>query len=66
MSDDFDPSPIIEWLRLNVGGDEDCHKLLNSLKTKIDKANDMMNQLRAMGHDIDDDYLVDINFFDDE
>ncbi|PWA52160.1 hypothetical protein CTI12_AA457280 [Artemisia annua] len=66
IEDDFDPSPIIDWLRLNVGGDEECQKLLNSLQTKIDKANEMISQLRAMGHDIDDDYLVDINFFDDE
>lgn len=66
FSDDFDLEPIIDWLRFNVGDDEACQKLLNSLKTKIDKANDLINQLRAMGHDIDDDYVVDLNFFDNE
>ena len=34
--------------------------------SKINKANELVNQLRAMGHDIDDDYMVDLNFFDDE
>ncbi|PWA64817.1 hypothetical protein CTI12_AA339830 [Artemisia annua] len=64
--DEFDPTPIIDWLKFNVGDDEACQKLLHSLKTKVDKANDLINQLRAMGHDIDDDYVVDLNFFDNE
>lgn len=66
FSDDFDPEPIIDWLRFNVGDVEQCQKVLSNLMSKINKANDLVNQLRAMGHDIDDDYMVDLNFFDDE
>ena len=66
FSDDFDLEPIIDWLRFNVGDVEECQKVLNKLMSKINKANDLVNELRAMGHDIDDDYIVDLNFFDDE
>lgn len=66
FSDDFDPEPIIDWLRFNVGDVEECQKVLSNLMSKINKANELVNQLRAMGHDIDDDYMVDLNFFDDE
>ena len=66
FSDDFDLEPIIDWLRFNVGDVEECQKVLTNLMSKINKANDLVNELRAMGHDIDDDYIVDLNFFDDE
>lgn len=62
----FDPEPIVDWLRFNVGDVEECQKFLCNLMSKINKANDLVSQLRAMGHHIDDDYMVDLNFFDDE
>ena len=41
-------------------------KLLDGLLCKINKAQEMVNALREMGHDIDDDYIVDLKFFDED
>ena len=33
--------------------------------SKIKKAQQMLNDIRGMGHDLDDDYIINLNFFDE-
>ena len=66
FSDVFDPEDIVDCLRFNVGDVEECQKFLTNLMSKINKANELVSKLRAMGHHIDDDYMVGLNIFDDE
>ncbi|GJY25314.1 hypothetical protein Tco_0400040 [Tanacetum coccineum] len=61
--DEMDESLLFNWLKLNVGDHEECEKFLNSVKARVFKADALINELRAMGHDLTDDYVVDLNFF---
>ncbi|GJR56418.1 hypothetical protein Tco_1406939 [Tanacetum coccineum] len=61
--DELDKSVLIHWLKLNVGDHEECEKVLNGVKARVFKADTLINELRAMGHDLSDDYVVDLNFF---
>ncbi|GKE31201.1 hypothetical protein Tco_1450523 [Tanacetum coccineum] len=61
--DSLDESVLIDWLKLNVGDHEECEKVLNGVKARVFKADALINELRAMGHDLSEDYVVDLNFF---
>ncbi|GKA85682.1 hypothetical protein Tco_0807336 [Tanacetum coccineum] len=61
--DELDESVLIDWLKLNVGDHEECEKVLNGVKARVFKPDTLINELRAMGHDLSDDYIVDLNFF---
>ena len=64
--DELDESIFIDWLKLNVGDPQESQKVLNGVKKKIEKTEAMINQIRAMGLELTDDYFVDLNFFSDE
>ncbi|GKB61987.1 ribonuclease H-like domain-containing protein [Tanacetum coccineum] len=61
--DSLDESVLIDWLKLNVGDHEECEKVLNGVKARVFKADALINELRAMGHDLSEDFIVDLNFF---
>ncbi|GJT30847.1 hypothetical protein Tco_0911122 [Tanacetum coccineum] len=61
--DELDESVLIDWLKLNVGDHEEYEKVLNGVKTRVFKADALINELRAMGHDLREYYVVDLNFF---
>lgn len=64
--DELDESIFLDWLKLNVGDPQESQKVLNGVKKKIEKTDAMINQIRAMGLELTDDYFVDLNFFSDE
>ena len=64
--DELDESIFLDWLKLNVGDPQESQKVLNGVKKKIEKTEAMINQIRAMGLELTDDYFVDLNFFSDE
>ena len=64
--DELDESIFIDWLKLNVGDPQESQKVLNAVKKKIEKTEAMINQIRAMGLELTNDYFVDLNFFSDE
>ncbi|GJT44654.1 hypothetical protein Tco_0953369, partial [Tanacetum coccineum] len=64
--DELDESLLIDWLKLNVGDHEECEKVLNGVKARVLKADAFINELRAMGHDLTDEYVADLNFFREE
>ena len=64
--DDLDESIFLDWLKLNVGDPQESQQVLDGVKSKIVKAESMIKELRAMGHELTDDYVVDLNFFGDE
>ena len=64
--DELDESILLDWLKLNVGDPQECQQVLAGCKKKIVKAEDMIKEVRAMGHELTDDYVVDLNFFSDE
>ncbi|GKB83657.1 hypothetical protein Tco_0950552 [Tanacetum coccineum] len=61
--DALDESVLIDWLKLNVEDHEECEKVLNGVKARVFKPDALFNELRAMGHDLSEDYIVDLNFF---
>ena len=64
--DELNESIFLDWLKLNVGDPQESQKVLNGVKKKIEKTEAMINQIRAMGLELTDDYFVDLNFFSDE
>ena len=54
--DELDESIFIDWLKLNVGDPQESQKVLNGVKKKIEKTEAMINQIRAMGLELTDDY----------
>ncbi|GKD65412.1 hypothetical protein Tco_1307520 [Tanacetum coccineum] len=64
--DEFDESFLIDWLKLNVGDHQECQKVLNGVKEKVQKADALMNEIRAMGHDLTNDYVVDLIFLSED
>ena len=64
--DELNESVFLDWLKLNVGDPQESQKVLNGVKKKIEKTEAMINQIRAMGLELTDDYFVDLNFFSDE
>ena len=63
MIDELDETILLDWLKKNVGDLEDSQKVLNGVNSRIMKTCSFINELRAMGHEITDDYVVDLNFF---
>ncbi|PWA51001.1 hypothetical protein CTI12_AA468340 [Artemisia annua] len=61
--DELDESILLGWLKENVGDKEESLKVLNAVQLKLDKTRSLIDELRAMGHDITDDHYVDLNFF---
>ncbi|PWA77605.1 hypothetical protein CTI12_AA221210 [Artemisia annua] len=61
--DELDESILLDWLKENVGDLEESQKVLNGVNSKVLKTHSFINELRAMGHEITDDYVVDLNFF---
>ena len=55
---------MFDFLTLKAGNIEPCKKILTGLLSKINKAQQMLNDIRGMGHDLDDDYIINLNFFD--
>ena len=66
LIDELDESILLDWLKLNVGDPKESLKVLNGVQSKLNKTEAMIQEMRAMGHDLTDDYLVDLNFFSDE
>ena len=62
----MDESILLDWLKLNVGDPQQSQQVLDGVKAKILKAEAMIKDVRAMGHELTDDYLVDLNFFSNE
>ncbi|PWA62520.1 DNA helicase Pif1-like protein [Artemisia annua] len=54
---------LLDWLKLNVGDHDECQNVLKGVQSKLLKADGLINELRAMGHELTDDYIVDLNFF---
>ncbi|GJW95618.1 hypothetical protein Tco_0175290 [Tanacetum coccineum] len=67
-SDDEDDDYIVisSDIKLNIREDEPCDKVLGNLMSNLVKANALINDLRALGHDINDDYVVNLNFFKED
>lgn len=63
FSVEVDESLLLDWLKVNVGDHEQSQEVLNRLNARVVKVNAMINELRAMGHELNDDDLVDVNFF---
>jgi hypothetical protein len=63
VTDELDESILLGWLKENVGDKEESLKVLNAVQLKLDKTRSLIDELRAMGHDITDDHYVDLNFF---
>ena len=64
LSDDFDPDLMFDCLTLKAGNIEPSKNILTGLLSKINKAHQMLNSIRGIGHDLDDDYIVNLDFFD--
>ncbi|GJV59330.1 hypothetical protein Tco_1465430 [Tanacetum coccineum] len=64
--DELDESILLDWLKVNVGDPEECQIVLNGVKDRVFKVDAMIDELRAMGHELTDDYVVDFNFFNEE
>ena len=63
VTDELDVNILLDWLKVNVGDLDECQKVLKGVASKLSKANGLINELRAMGHEITDEYVVDLNFF---
>lgn len=66
LLDELPESIFLDWLKLNVGDPQESLQVLNAVQSKVLKAETMINELRGMGHELTDDYFVDLNFFSDE
>ena len=56
---------MFDFLTLKAGNIKPCKKILTGLLSKINKAQQMLKDIRGMGHDLDDDYIINLNFFDE-
>ena len=63
MIDELDESILLDWLKENVGDLEESRKVLNGVNSKLLKTGSLITELRVMGHEITDDYVVDLSFF---
>ena len=63
---ELDESILLDWLKLNVGDPKESLKVLSAVQSKLNKTEAMIQEMLAMGHDLTDDYLVDLKFFSDE
>lgn len=66
MTDELDVCILLNWLKINVGDPDECKKVLDAVMSKVQKTNQLINELREMGHELTDDYVVDLNFFSED
>ena len=54
---------LIDWIKNYYGSRLISVRDMRKVISKLTKASTLVEQMNASGHDIDDDYMIDLGFF---
>ena len=66
FTDATEDGSLIDWIKNYYGSRLISVRDMRKLISKLTKASELVEQMYASWHDIDDDYMIDLGFFPDD